>query len=109
MPAAVWAVKLMSQVHREVQPAWIAATFAEPCPTPVSATVRYSADIGLRVLPDVLTLARAASPEDPLVVALQELATRWTLSSVGASVAEVGEVSTFIEHPSLRRLYADRS
>ena len=113
MPAAVWGVKLMYQacqflVHREVEPARVAATLAAPCPAPVSDAVSYSADIGLRVLPDVLTLARAASPTDPLVVALQELATRWPLSSVGTSVAQADDISPFIEHPSLRRLYADR-
>lgn len=113
LPAAVWAVTLMYQacqflVHREVEPARIAATLAEPCPGSVSAAVCYSADIGLCVLPDVLTLARAASPSDPLVVALLELATRWPLSSVGASVANSGDISPFIEHPCLRNLYADR-
>jgi hypothetical protein len=118
---ALWAVELIYQacqcmVYREIDPDSMAAALAVPCPLPPqgaqAADVCYSADLGLRVLPDVLALARAVSPDDPLVLALREIARRWPLSSVGVQPPLESppplDVLAFINHPSLRRLYADR-
>jgi len=109
MPAAVWAVRMMYRacqllVDRDVEPQRVATAFAEPCPAPTSTAVCYSADLGLRVLPDVITLARETSPDDPLLTAL---ARQWPLSSVGVSSLKELDVSPFINDPCLRRLYAD--
>src|SRR5437867_9387461 len=93
MPVAVWAAQTIYRacqflVYREIDPQAASEALAIACPLPpTSPEICYSADLALRVLPDVLTLARAASPDDPLVAALREIARRWPLSSVGEPFA----------------------
>jgi hypothetical protein len=96
-------------VYRDVEADEVREGCAVPCPVAaVSPDVCYSADLILRYLPDVFALARGIAREDPLIDGLRGLALAWPLSSVG--MPEVGEVdvSGFIRHPGLRRLYADR-
>jgi hypothetical protein len=111
-PVAAWAARLVRQacqflVFREIEPDGVRSAMADPFPAAPSPEVCYSADLALRVLPDLLRLARAASPDDALVEALARLATAWPLSSVGEKLADA-DVSPFIDHPSLRLLYVDR-
>ena len=122
LPVALWSIGAMHRacqclVYREVDPEKVAAALAVNSPLPPeSPGACYSADLGLRVLPDVLALARGTSPDDPLVHGLREIGHRWPLSSVGVEPSiDDGEhgarpldLSGFIDHPSLRRLYADR-
>jgi hypothetical protein len=113
LPVAVWATQTMYRacqflVYREVDPQTVTAALAIASGLPsTTPDVCYSADLALRVLPDVLALAKAASPDDPLVTALREIARRWPLSSVGEPLAGA-DVSPFIDHRALRQLYADR-
>ena len=96
-------------VYREVEADEVGAGLAAPCPAgAISPEVCYSADVILRYLPDIFALARGIAREDPLIDGLRMLARGWPLSSVG--MPEVGEVdvSAFIGHAGLRRLYADR-
>ncbi|MEM7383342.1 MAG: hypothetical protein AAF514_00225 [Verrucomicrobiota bacterium] len=70
----------------------------------------YSLDLTLRFLPDLFELARARSPEDPLVRQLSEMAEKWPLSSVGIPDLETDSeaVDHLLGHPSLRQTYIDR-
>lgn len=112
--ATIWALQLIHRaaqflVFREVEPQAIHDRLAVPCPHPPSPEICYSADLALRVLPDLLKLARAAAPDDPLVDALVVLAKQWPLSSIGCGMnIERSDVSAFIDHPALRQLYVDR-
>ena len=112
-PAAAWALTLLYRacqalVFREIDAASVEQALAAPCPRPPSPSVCYSADLSLRYLPDLLSLARGIAPSDPLVAGLTALARAWPLSSVGTAGLEDVEVSAFLDHPSLRQLYVDR-
>jgi hypothetical protein len=74
-------------------------------PNPVE---HFSVDLLMQFLPDVVRLAKAAAPQDPLVARLLELGRRWPLSSVG--IANIGRVdaSPLKENSALWRLYPDR-
>jgi hypothetical protein len=77
-----------------------------PCrPNPAE---HFSVDLVMQFLQDVLRLAKAAAPQDPLVTWLLELGRRWPLSSVG--IANIGDVdaSPLKENSALWRLYLDR-
>jgi hypothetical protein len=113
VPVAIWGVEQAYRacqylVFRETEPQVVQAGMQTPCPLPPSPSVCYSADLGLRLLPDLFRQAKAASPDDPLVTSIRQLAQQWPLSSVG--IPDVGEVniSAFIDDACLRRLYADR-
>jgi hypothetical protein len=97
-------------VYREVEADEVREGCAVPCPAvaAVSPDVCYSADLILRYLPDVFALARGIAREDPLIDGLRSLARAWPLSSVGMPEVREVDVSAFIDHPGLRRLYADR-
>jgi hypothetical protein len=68
----------------------------------------FSVDLVMQFLPDVLRLAKAAAPQDPLVLRLLDLGRRWPLSSVG--IANIGHVdsSRLKQNPALWRRYLDR-
>ena len=95
-------------VHRDIEPDAVRAALAVPCPVPPSPAVCYSADLALRVLPDLIGLARGVARDDPLVAALETLARAWPLSSVGVGGLGPVDVRAFVDDPCLRRLYADR-
>jgi hypothetical protein len=78
-PAAAWALGLIYRacqalVFREIEAASVEQALAAPCPQRASPTVCYSADLSLRYLPDLLSLARGIAPSDPLVAGLTALA-----------------------------------
>jgi hypothetical protein len=113
--AAAWAAVTLYRacqylVYRDADAEEVRAGLAEPCPSPASAAVFYSVDLMFRYLRDLVALSRGIAEQDPLVEALLRLAREWPLSSVGVRGVGEGkvEVSGFIEHPCLRRLYADR-
>src|SRR5690349_19611347 len=67
MPVAIWGAEIVHRacqalVYREMQPQGVTEALSLPCPRHPSPEVCYSADLALRVLPQLLALARAASP-----------------------------------------------
>ena len=113
--AALWAARLFHQlcrfvVCRDIPIEQINAACAVVCPEGRGPDTDWSADLTLRHLPRLLQLARHLSNADPLVEQIKQVATAWPLSSVG--IAGLGEtkldLESFIHHPGLRRLYADR-
>jgi MoxR-vWA-beta-propeller ternary system domain bpX4 len=113
MSAAIWAAVRMYRacqffVFREIEAPVIERDLRVPLPQAHTPSVCYSVDLSLRLLPELLQLVRGLSNDDPLVLALTELARAWPLSSVG--LANPGEIDLggFIDHPCLRQLYVDR-
>jgi hypothetical protein len=95
-------------VCRDIGAEQIAAVCREPCPAARSPETDWSVDLTLRHLPEIFQLARHLSEGDPLVQELKRLASAWPLSSVGIVGLENLSLDSFIGHPVLRRLYADR-
>jgi hypothetical protein len=115
LAAAAWAARVLRAAaralafrHLEIAP--IRAELFVPCPSSAElASTHASVDLCLRWLPDLLGLARSASPEDPLVEALSELAVGWPLSSVGTGAgATAAALDPVWRDPALRVLYLDR-
>jgi hypothetical protein len=125
LPAAEWAARLFYQlcqfvtVH-DLDAARIRAIVDVPCPAPRDAATDWAADLSLRHLPRLLEIARHVRFADPLVTHLIRIAREWPLSSVGVpnlapdpasptpGSSPAFPIDSFIQHPSLRRLYADR-
>jgi hypothetical protein len=111
--AARWAAVIVFRacqftVHRDVPAEIVAHDLGIPCPSPRQPSTDYSADLTLRFLPDLLTFARSAAENDPLVASLRRLAQEWPLSSVGVADLVPLDLSSFFDHPALRTLYVDR-
>ncbi|HTB83797.1 MAG TPA: hypothetical protein VK742_09105 [Candidatus Sulfotelmatobacter sp.] len=111
--AALWAAQLFYQlcrftVCRDIGEEEIKAVCGISCPEPRGPAVDWSADLTLRHLPKLFQLARHLSHVDPLVGQMKRIATEWPLSSVGIPGLENVHPATFVAHPGLRRLYADR-
>ena len=111
--AGAWALMRLYRacqalVFREIDASAVSHALGAPCPLPPSPAVCYSADLSLRYLPDVLSLARGIAPEDPLVAGLTVLAKAWPLSSVGVGGLDAADPAAFIDHAGLRQLYVDR-
>lgn len=111
--AAVWAAGLLHEacrftVCRDLGEEAMRASLGIPCPAPRGPETDWSVDLMFRHLPDVLRFARQLSNGDPLVARLGQLAADWPLSSVGEPAVTCGSLDSFIAHPALRRLYADR-
>ncbi|QJB35817.1 hypothetical protein HF329_32740 [Chitinophaga oryzae] len=68
----------------------------------------YSADLCLRYLPDLLSIAKKLAPADPLVQRLTETAAQWPFSSTGMNIYPAAPVTAITEHPSLLQAYTDR-
>ncbi|MCC6738133.1 MAG: hypothetical protein IT452_03745 [Planctomycetia bacterium] len=79
---------------------------APPCAD--GAAAAWSADLTLRILPDLVGLARGVSDKDPLIEAVLALARAWPLSSVGVRGLDGVAPGAAAEHPALLRIYADR-
>lgn len=112
-PAALWAARLVYHlcqftVCRDIDAGQINAICTAPCPEKHSPETDWSVDLTLRHLPKLFQLARHLSQADPLVQNLKQIAAAWPLSSVGIPGLENLPLESFIEHPALRRLYADR-
>jgi hypothetical protein len=110
--AAIWAAQLL---HRTMQLALlrdldetVVQTQLADFAAPIDAAATYSADLTLRYLPDLLTLARDLAPGDALVLRLRELARQWPLSFVGTEPAPLDAPAEVLAHPALRAAYLDR-
>jgi len=102
---AVWAARLLYRscqflVFREAGPELVESALGIPCPEPLDARTHFSVDLTFRFLPDVIRLARAVAPDDPLVLGLVRLAREWPLSSAG--VREAGPVERSVVAAALR-------
>lgn len=111
--AALWAARLFHQlcrfiIVRDIPAEYINASCSLPCPEKRGPETDWSADLTLLHLPRLLQLARHLSNGDPLVEQIKKLAADWPLSSVGIAGLEKLNLDSFINHPGLRRLYADR-
>jgi hypothetical protein len=95
-------------IYRDLGDDAVAGGLGEPFAGPMTPAACYSADIAFAALPDLFALARGASPADPLVQGLQQLARAWPLSSVGIPGVGDVDVSPFIDDPALCDLYIDR-
>lgn len=94
--------------YRDANAEQVQLILAGDGPDDQSASSVYSVDLTLRFLPDLVRLARAASPGDPLVGMLLAWASRWPLSSVGIKDLVVSGPCDWLDDPCLRQLYADR-
>ena len=111
--AALWAARLCYQlcqftVCRDIGEEQVNAALGVPCPEARRPETDWAADLTLRHLPKLFQLARHLSQADPLVQQMKQIAAAWPLSSVGIPGLENLQLESFIEHPALRRLYADR-
>jgi len=111
--AAIWSARLFYQLCqfvtlRDIGEDKINAACAVACPVPRCPSTDWSVDLALRHLPGLFQIARNLSNADPLVEHLRRIARTWPLSSVG--IPGLGEIhlDSFLGHPALRRLYADR-
>ena len=110
--SAAWAAAMLYRgaqllTDRDVSEETLRAALSDRGPDPTPA-VHYSVDLVFRFLPDLITLARRVSQEDPLVESLLELIAPWPLSSVGLTGVAIGNVEPILAHPCLRQLYVDR-
>jgi hypothetical protein len=110
---ALWAANLLYQicqfvVCRDIGEVQIAAAFANECPVARGPDTDWSADLLFRHLPGLIRLAQQLSNGDPLVQELKKVAATWPLSSVGVPELADLNLDTFVAHPALARLYADR-
>ncbi len=60
-------------------------------PVAVSASMIYSADLCLRHLPQLLTLAQGLSPDDPLVLHVKKTLLEWPFSGAGLELPDKPE------------------
>jgi hypothetical protein len=95
-------------VCRDIPAEYVAQICAEAFPGPRDAAASWSVDLTLRQLPRIFQWARHVSSGDPLVVQMRLLGGEWPLSSVGMSNLEIASIDSFISHPGLARIYADR-
>jgi hypothetical protein len=77
-------------------------------PEPASPEIIYSADLTLRYLPELFSLAKGLSPLDIVVTKLKETAARWPFSSVGIELEGEYLLGNILGHPSLKYAYTDR-
>jgi len=111
--AALWGARMTYYlcqfvVCRDIGEEQIKAVCGVPCPEKRGPEADWSADLMLRHLPRLFQLARHLSNADPLVQQMRSIATAWPLSSVGVGGLEPVKLDSFVGHPALRRLYADR-
>jgi len=110
---ALWAARLFCNlcrfvVCRDISEDQIKSTCNGACPGRRGPETDWSADLTLRHLPNLFRFARHLSNADPLVTEMKKIAANWPLSSVGIDGLEKLRIDSFIDHPGLRRLYADR-
>jgi len=110
---ALWAARLLCHlcrfvVCRDISEQQIKSACQVACPKPRGPETDWSADLTLRHLPKLYRLARHLSKADPLVGEMKRIAANWPLSSVGIDGLDKLNIHSFIDHPGLRRLYADR-
>jgi len=113
LAAAAWATKVLYRacqalVFRDISQDAVAQALQAPSPNLPDPSICYSVDVAFCFLPDLFSLARGISPDDPLVTGLSNLARAWPLSSVGMGDLGALEISPFIADPCLKELYLSR-
>jgi len=113
LPAAYWAACLLMAgcrflIARDEAPESMGPVLSMPCPSPLNESTVYSADLFLRFLPDLHRMAKRLAADDPLVGLLERVGKEWPLSSVGMDNTAGGSLESFIRHPGLAQVYADR-
>ncbi|MCW3463831.1 hypothetical protein [Chitinophaga nivalis] len=110
--AAMWAA---IYIYRAVQLAMLRQLGEEqikilltPYPDAITPEAIYGADLCLRYLPDLVSLSKGLSPDDPLVQHLKETAAVWPFSSTGMNIPVTAVLDHILAHPSLLQAYADR-
>lgn len=113
-----WAAELLYRgcqclVYRQLDGKAVQQALRSVCPRPLSAEAIYSADLVLRYLVDLSTMARAVAERDVLVEELERLGAAWPLSSVGmpriaANQLNQQAVEIIRGNRSLTQLYVDR-
>lgn len=101
--AAWWGARMFTRVSwlyldRASAAADASDLLREEMPGGDRATAHFSADLALRWLPDLHVLARAASPEDPLIEQMRLLGRRAPLSGIGIPWLAEGEKLEGIPH-----------
>lgn len=127
LPAAEWAARLIYQLAQcalipDLDASPTAAALQVSCPTPRCPATDWSVDLTLRHLPRLRQIAHPIPLAKKVLPHLHRIARAWPLSSVGMhdlvdpdapeSTAPhprpLLQLDSFIDHPALRRLYADR-
>lgn len=110
--SALWAA---TYLYRAVQLAMLRSAgddtvneLLTPFTGPETPETIVSADLCLRYLPDLLSLAKGLAPGDILVQRLQETAAQWPFSSVGLSIPITKDITILLQHTCLRQAYIDR-
>jgi len=111
--AALWAARLFYHfcqftVYRDIPEDQITTTCLVTCPEPRGPETDWSADLVLHHLPVLFQFARHLSNADPLLQQMKQIAAVWPLSSVGIVGLGNLPLNSFVGHPVLARLYADR-
>lgn len=110
--AALWAARRLYLLVQavgvpDIDAEYVVEACREPCPSPRSPTTDWSVDLTFRHLPELIRIARSRNLQDPILGPMLALAADWPLSSVGI-VEAAGSLDSFVGHPALLRLYADR-
>jgi hypothetical protein len=118
--AAIWGAELtylacQCLAFREIDEAELNRRLSRSFAGSRDASVHYSVDLTLRLLPDLYHRARSTSRNDPLVACLQDWAEAWPLSSLGMpekpdkkAPTDPKLIDPILAHASLRTLYVDR-
>ena len=110
--AALWGAVMCFRAaccicFREIGEGAIAQLLPDPAPADDAAAI-FSADLCLRHWPDLARIARARSEDDPLVRAMQRVAIRVPLSSLGMHIP-VDPAHPLFRHAGLRQYFAERA
>ena len=110
--AAEWATIYFYQavkltVNREASEEKI-SEYLLPFPGVINPSSIYTADLILRHLGSLLSLAKGLAPADPLVNELKRTAANWPFSSAGMELDEVKNEDPVFSDASLRQEYIDR-
>ena len=118
LDAARWAAERMYRgcqllVFRRLDAEAVKSMLGVSCPRPLSAEAIYSADLALRYVGDLITMARAVAQRDELVAELLRIGHEWPLSSIGVTRIAADKLNaTAVEmimcDRCLRQLYIDR-
>ncbi|MEI8380302.1 MAG: hypothetical protein WCJ09_09250 [Planctomycetota bacterium] len=112
-PSALWAATSVYRAcsllaYRAYDAEQVELALNVPCPESPSPQTVYAVDLTFRFLPDLVRLARAASPDDRLVHVLMRWAQQWPLSSVGISGVTIELTPAWLADSCLRQMYVDR-
>lgn len=82
--------------------------YLKPYDGTASPAAIYSADLCLLQLPNLLSLAKALAPDDPLVLHLKETLKLWPFSAAEIDLLQEAGIAPVLKDPCLQRVYIDR-